>query len=197
MFFLFFFFFNVLTFLKFNFNWRIIALWCGVGFYFTTTWISYMYTYIPSLLSLPPTPSYLTPLGHHRWVLPSFFFFFNYFLLGYSCFTLCWFLLYNIMNQPCVYIYLLSCDPPYHLPIPPVSVITEHRAEQPVLYNSLRCLHHKEKRKENRGDEAREKEELSLLNSLRKTVKRFEASRYSGIHEPEQAWTKRKIWLIT
>ena len=84
-------------------------------------------------------------------------------------------------------IYLLSCEPSYHLPIPPVSVITEHRAEQPVLYNSLRCSRYKEKRNEKRGDEVREKEELSSLNSLRKTVKRFEASRYNGICEPEQA----------
>jgi len=158
-----------------------------------------LYVYIYPLPLEPPSHPFLSHPSRSSQMGSTFFFFFffNYFLLGYSCFTLCWFLLYNIMNQPCVYIYLLSCDPPYHLPIPPVSVITEHRAEQPVLYNSLRCLHHKEKRKENRGDEAREKEELSLLNSLRKTVKRFEASRYSGIHEPEQAWTKRKIWLIT
>ena len=29
-------------------------------------WISYMYTYIPSLLSLPPSHPYSIPLGHHR-----------------------------------------------------------------------------------------------------------------------------------
>ena len=156
-----------------------------------------LYVYIYPLPLEPPSHPFLSHPSRSSQIGSTFFFFFISFLLGYSCFTLCWFLLYNIMNQPCVYIYLLSCEPPYHHPIPPVSVITEHRAEQPVLYNSLRCLHHKEKRKENRGDEAREKEELSLLNSLRKTVKRFEASRYSGIHEPEQAWTKRKIWLIT
>ena len=42
------------SFLKFIFNWRIITLQCFFGFCCATTWISYMYTYIPSLLSLPP-----------------------------------------------------------------------------------------------------------------------------------------------
>ena len=53
-------------FLKFIFNWRIIALSCCIGFCSTTAWISYKYTCISSLLSLPPTPPHLTPLGHHR-----------------------------------------------------------------------------------------------------------------------------------
>ena len=39
----------------FIFNWRIIALQYHVGFCHTTTWISHRYTYVPSLLSLPPT----------------------------------------------------------------------------------------------------------------------------------------------
>ena len=48
--FLFNFFFYVLS-------WRIIALQCWVSFCCPTTmWGSYVYTYIPSLLSLPPTP---------------------------------------------------------------------------------------------------------------------------------------------
>ena len=37
-------------------NWRILALQCCVGFCYTTTWLSFKYTYILSLLSLPPSP---------------------------------------------------------------------------------------------------------------------------------------------
>ena len=47
------------------FNWRIIALQGCVNFCCTATWISHMYTYIPSLWSLLPGP-HLIPLGHHR-----------------------------------------------------------------------------------------------------------------------------------
>ena len=40
-------------------------------------------------------------------------FYFNYFLLGCSCFiTLHWFLLYNKVNQLCVYMYPLPRGPP-------------------------------------------------------------------------------------
>ena len=44
------------------------ALQCCFNFYCTTKWISYMYTYIPSLLDLPSStqPLYPTLLGH-RW----------------------------------------------------------------------------------------------------------------------------------
>ena len=38
----------------FIFNWNVIALWY-VYFYSTLKWISYMYIYLPSLLSLAPT----------------------------------------------------------------------------------------------------------------------------------------------
>ena len=40
--------------LLFFFNWRKIALRCFVGFCRTAMWISYKYTHIPTLLSLPP-----------------------------------------------------------------------------------------------------------------------------------------------
>ena len=40
------------------FNWNIIDLHCCVIFYWSMKWISYMYTYILSLLDLPPpTPA--------------------------------------------------------------------------------------------------------------------------------------------
>ena len=66
------------AFLLFISNWRIIALQCCVGFFFfffTSTpvgfccipvWISYKYTYIPSLLGLPTAHPHPTLPGHHR-----------------------------------------------------------------------------------------------------------------------------------
>ena len=39
----------------FIFSWKIIALPYCVGFRHTSTWISHRYTYVPSLLNLPPT----------------------------------------------------------------------------------------------------------------------------------------------
>ena len=51
------------------------------------------------------------------WLFSLFLFFFKklFFLLAYSCFTmLCWFLLYNKMNQPYVYIYPLPFGLPPH-----------------------------------------------------------------------------------
>ena len=50
----------------FFFYWHVIISHCCIGFCCTRKWISYVYTYIPSLLSfLPPTPDPV-PLGHHR-----------------------------------------------------------------------------------------------------------------------------------
>ena len=37
------------------FNWRIIALQYWFGFCHAATWINHRYTYVPSLLKLPPT----------------------------------------------------------------------------------------------------------------------------------------------
>ena len=44
------------------FSWRIIALQNFVVFCETSTWISHMYTYIPSLLNLPPFSLPILPL---------------------------------------------------------------------------------------------------------------------------------------
>ena len=66
--------------------------------------------------------------------------FFKYlFLLENNCFImLCYFLLYNKVNQLlCEHIYSLPLEPPFHppTPIPPLSVITEHQGEFPVLHS--------------------------------------------------------------
>ena len=71
------------------------------------------------------------------------FFIFTFFtpLLEYNCFiVLCQFLLYNKVNQLYVHIYpyipsLLSLPPT--LPIPPLYVVTKHRADLPVLCSSF------------------------------------------------------------
>ena len=52
-------------FLNLFFYWRIIALQNFISFCQTSTWISHRYTYIPSLMNLPPSPS-PSPLGWYR-----------------------------------------------------------------------------------------------------------------------------------
>ena len=75
------------------------------------------------------------------WIQPpgvfSCFFFFLTSLLEYNCFTMvCQLLWYNKVNQLYIYIYshissLLHLPP--NLPIPPLQVVTKHRADLPVL----------------------------------------------------------------
>ena len=64
---------------------------------------------------------------------------FLFFKLEYNCFTmLCWFLLYNKVNQPYVNTHPLPLGFPSHpLPSSPSQVISEHRAELPVLYSGF------------------------------------------------------------
>ena len=65
----FFFFFSVLKNL-FIFNWRITALQYWFDFYLASTWISYRYTYVPSLLNLPST-SHLSQVTEPRFEFPE------------------------------------------------------------------------------------------------------------------------------
>ena len=63
-----------------------------------------------------------------------------FFKLQDNFFTmLCQFLLYNNVNQLCVYIYPLPLEHASHtpIPIPAPQVITVHQAQLPVLYNSF------------------------------------------------------------
>ena len=55
-------------FLNFFLNWSIIPLLCCISFCCISMWISYMYTYIPSLLGVSLT-LHPTPLGNHRFSL--------------------------------------------------------------------------------------------------------------------------------
>ena len=61
--------------------------------------------------------------------------------LEYNYFTmLCQFLLYNKVNQLYVYIYPhipFSLEPPSHLPIPHLQVVTKHQVDLPVLCSSF------------------------------------------------------------
>ena len=80
--------------------------------------------------------AHLVCLNHCSFYV-SFFFSFLTSLLEYNCFTMLHqFLLYNKVNQLYVYIYphipsLLGLPP--IIPIPPLQVVTKHRADLPVL----------------------------------------------------------------
>ena len=103
---------------------------------------------IPSTRVLPPALSWnercssphVSPatgwdfLVHPRWV-----FLFCLFVLECNCFTMrCYFLLFNEVNQLCVYMYPLSLGPTSHLHPPSHSqVITDHQAELPALHGSF------------------------------------------------------------
>ena len=53
-----------------------VALWCCVGFCYTRKWISYVYTYIPSLLDLLPSHVHIPPLWvntGHQAELPALY----------------------------------------------------------------------------------------------------------------------------
>ena len=73
-------------FYKLKKNWSIIVLQCCISFFCTMKWIRYTYTYIPSLLSIPPPPSHhrapsWTPCAIQQLPLPC--------LIAQCCLTLC------------------------------------------------------------------------------------------------------------
>ena len=79
------------------FNWDIVALQYCVSFWSTVKWTSYVFTYIASLLDLPPTLLCPTHLGHHgalswpSWalkLLPTSYLFTHSALVIKSCLTL-------------------------------------------------------------------------------------------------------------
>ena len=71
------------------FSWSVIALQCRVSFCYTTAWVSYMYTYIPSLLSLPHFVI-IWSFGFPLWMIckQKFYFFFSDFMLLYAFYFL-------------------------------------------------------------------------------------------------------------
>ena len=70
------------------FYWSVIALQCCVRFC-TTAWISHMYTYIPSFLSLPLFVI-IRSFGFSLWMIckQKFYFFFSDFMLLYAFYFL-------------------------------------------------------------------------------------------------------------
>ena len=83
---------------------------------------------------------------HSLHIFSELILFFLTSLLEYNCFTVvCQFLLYNKVNQIYIYIYphisfLLHLPPT--LPIPPLQVVTKHRANLPVLCGQNSFLSH-------------------------------------------------------
>jgi len=114
-----------LHFLKFIFNWKIIALQCCTGFFCTITWISHKYTYVPSLLNFP-----LTPTTFLNWSVVALQCHIS------SCCTTNW------NNYIYTHMYPLPLERPAS-PNPPVYATTENLVELPVLYRQfpLSTLH--------------------------------------------------------
>ena len=96
----------------------------------------------PPLLGAASSHTHMQLLPACHPGMPSFWkitFFFHFLKLEYNSFTVwCQFLLYNIMNQPHVFIYpLLPESPCHHTPTPPLEVITERHTEPPALPSSF------------------------------------------------------------
>ena len=87
------------TTLVFLFNWRIIFLQYCIDFCHTTMWISHMYTYISSLLNLPPTSHPIPPLwviAEHQVELPVLY---SNFLLSVLQMVMCVFQCYTLNSS--------------------------------------------------------------------------------------------------
>ena len=115
--------FNVLSLLKFIFNWRKIALQYCVGFWNKSIWISHRYTYVPSLLNFPPI-SHFSPhptlyvVTEHWFNLPASYSKFPVAILHVVLYMLPWYslnsshpLLSLLCPQVCSLCLCLPCCP--------------------------------------------------------------------------------------